>query len=145
MSKASENDLAELIDLYQYLNPDDPRLIINDQVISHWQAILHDPSLIYLVAKDNSVLVSSCNLTVIKNLTRSARPYGLVENVVTHPDYRKRGCAATVLRHAINIARQHNCYKVMLLTSRQDESVWRLYESVGFKRGEKTGFIIRFD
>lgn len=141
---AGEDDLANIIDLYQFLNPDDPMLAIDEQLIRHWQAILQDPSLIYLVAEENGALVASCNLTVIKNLTRSARPYGLIENVVTHPDYRKKGYGTAVLKQALNIAKEHNCYKVMLLTSRQDEGVWQVYEKVGFRRDDKTGFIIRF-
>ena len=87
--------------------------------------------------------VSTCALTIVPNLTRSARPDGLIENVVTHPDYRKRGIGTQVLQHALSLAWSRNCYKVMLMTGSKQESTMRFYEQAGFTCGEKTGFIAR--
>ena len=36
-----------------------------------------------------------------------------------------------------------HCYKVMLLTGRKDEATFRFYESVGFDRNGKQGFIAK--
>jgi GNAT superfamily N-acetyltransferase len=86
---------------------------------------------------------STCALTIVPNLTRSARSYGLIENVVTHPDYRKRGIGTQVLKHALAIAWRQKCYKVMLMTGSKQESTMRFYEGAGFVRGEKIGFVAR--
>ena len=90
-------------------------------------------------------LATSCTLVIIPNLTRGARPYGLIENVVTHAEYRQRGIGTRLLRHALQIAWEQNCYKVMLLTGRQDEATLRFYEKAGFQRGLKTGVIAKPD
>jgi len=137
------DELGQLLELYRYLNPDDPPLVMDQNLERHWNQILADPSLHYLVIEEDGKLVSSCTLVIIKNLTRSARPYGLIENVVTHPDYRRKGYGTGVLKKAVEIARLNNCYKVMLMTGRKDDGVLRFYESAGFDRGEKTAFIIR--
>jgi GNAT superfamily N-acetyltransferase len=79
----------------------------------------------------------------VPNLTRGARPYGLIENVVTHPDWRGRGIGTAVLHHALNLAWDADCYKVMLLTGRTDEATLGFYERAGFAGGEKTGFVAR--
>jgi GNAT superfamily N-acetyltransferase len=137
------DELENLLALYEYLIPDDPELKVDNELEKHWNEILSDPSYFYLVIEEDKMLVSSCNLTIIKNLTRSARPYGIIENVVTHPDYRNKGYGSAVLRKSVEIAKENNCYKVILTTSRKDESTLRFYENAGFDKGEKTAFIVR--
>jgi GNAT superfamily N-acetyltransferase len=138
-----EDELESLLSLYKDLNLDDPVLEIDENLQRHWRDILSNPYYFYLVAEEDSMLVSTCNLTIIKNLTRQARSYGLIENVVTHPKYRKKGYGTAVLKKAILIAQEQNCYKVMLLTSQKDSTTLSFYEKAGFDRGEKTGFIVR--
>jgi len=132
-----------LLDLYKYLNPDDPDLKGTDYITELWRNIFNDPERYYFVIKEDGRLVSTCTLAIIKNLTRSGRPFGLIENVVTHPEHREKGYGTLVLRKAVEIARENNCYKVMLLTSQKDEPTLNFYEKAGFSRGEKTGFIVR--
>ncbi len=71
------------------------------------------------------------------------RPYALIENVVTHPEYRRMGHGTAVLQAAMQAARDHGCYKVMLLTGSKRPSTLRFYESVGFNANEKAGFHTR--
>ncbi|NLN42473.1 MAG: GNAT family N-acetyltransferase, partial [Clostridiales bacterium] len=55
----------------------------------------------------------------------------------------RKGYGTAILKKAIEIAKEKNCYKVMLATSSKDEAVLRFYEKAGLDRGEKTAFIIR--
>jgi GNAT superfamily N-acetyltransferase len=135
------DELPSLLSLYRYLHPTDPELAITDDVERLWQRIASDPQLHYIVAEVNHQVVSTCTLTVIPNLTRNARPYGLVENVVTHPDSRRRGIGTKVLQESLALAWQQGCYKVMLLTGRNDEGTLRFYQQAGFEAGVKTGFV----
>ncbi len=136
-------ELEDLLSLYEYLIPEDPKLKIDAALKEHWNEILSNPGYFYLVIKEDEKIICTCNLTIIKNLTRSARPYGIIENVVTHPDYRNRGYGTSVLKKAVQIAQENNCYKVVLTTSRKDENTLKFYENAGFDRGEKTAFIVR--
>ena len=86
-------------------------------------------------------IVSSCNISIIRNLTRNLRPYGLVENVITDSDQRHKGYASMALNKALEIAKENNCYKVMLQTGSKKEETLKFYEHAGFVRGIKTGFI----
>ncbi len=135
------DEIEKLLMLYRFLNPDDPELKVDHDLMQH----LSDPNLYYLVIEEDGMLVSFCAMAIIKNLTRSARPYGLIENVVTHENYRNRGYGTAVLKKAIRIAAEKNCYKVMLMTGRKDETTLRFYEKAGFDRGEKTAFIARLE
>ena len=140
--KIRQDELPSLLALYRHLNADDPELVINADVERLWRQICEDPQLHYLVADSEGKIVSSCTLAIIRNLTCGAKPYGLIENVVTHPDFRKRGFGTSVLRSAIKIAWEADCYKVMLLTGRKDPATLRFYEQAGFESGVKTGFIV---
>jgi GNAT superfamily N-acetyltransferase len=112
-----------------------------DYITQLWTEIFNDPNRYYFVVEEDGRLVSACMLAIIKNLTRSGRPFGLIENVVTHSEYRNRGYGTTILEKAVETAKGNNCYKVMLLTGRKEESTLRFYERAGFERGVKTGFI----
>lgn len=138
-----KHELGELLDLYRHLNIDDPILVEDAGLRALWDEILDDPAQIYLVVEADGRLVSSCVIIVIKNLTRGASPYALIENVVTHLDYRGRGIGTRLLKRAQEIVREKGCYKVMLLTGRSDALPF--YENAGFESESKTGFIIRFD
>lgn len=86
-------------------------------------------------------LVSSCTLTITPNLTRGCRPYGMIDKMVADAGFRKRGFAKVVLEKAFAFSWPSNCCKVMLMTGRTDEPTFRLYESVGFNRHAKQGFV----
>ncbi|MFN2270635.1 MAG: GNAT family N-acetyltransferase [Anaerolineae bacterium] len=137
-----KKELGKLLDLYKHLfEKADAPLPPDEQLAQLWDQITDNPLLHYFVGEIDGQIVSSCTMTIIPNLTRGARPYGLIENVVTHRDYRKRGYGTQMLRHALQVAWDHDCYKVMLLTGRKDEATLRFYERAGFKPGVKTGFI----
>jgi GNAT superfamily N-acetyltransferase len=87
--------------------------------------------------------VASCILTVIPNLTRGCAPEGLIENVVTHSDFRRRGFGRAILQRALEEAWRDGCYEAMLLIGRLNEGTFRFYESAGFDRHGKQAFIAR--
>jgi GNAT superfamily N-acetyltransferase len=134
-------ELPALLELYRHLHRKDDPPPEGEALELLWDEILSDPRQRLLVIELEGVLVASCTLVLIPNLTRGGRPYGLIENVVTHADYRKRGIGRTLMQHALELAWSYGCYKVMLQTGRKDEQIMRFYERAGFQRGVKTGFV----
>lgn len=139
----AEHELPQLLALYRHLNPDDPVLAVDAALHAHWRGMLAAPGMQVLAAVEGERLVASCTLVVIPNLTRGARPYALIENVVTDPGWRRRGIGTALLHHAQSLAWAAGCYKAMLMTSRKDAATLRFYEQAGFKAGDKTAFIAR--
>lgn len=135
------HELPALLDLYHHLHAEDATLPSDAELQALWTSILCDPKLHYFVAVNADRLLASCTLAVIPNLTRGARPYGVIENVVTHAACRRQGIGTQLLRHALALAWDQGCYKVMLLTGSKREETLRFYEAAGFKRGIKTGFL----
>jgi ribosomal protein S18 acetylase RimI-like enzyme len=141
--KLQSDDLSDLLALYKHLHSSDTPLPTEFVTQSVWGELMSNGNYRYYGAFVGRRLVSSCTLTVIPNLTRSCRPYGVIENVVTHSDHRKRGYATALLKAALADAWTARCYKVMLLTGRKDEGTFRFYEAAGFDRNEKQAFIAK--
>jgi GNAT superfamily N-acetyltransferase len=108
------------------LDPEDP------VVADRWAEMLADDSLDIVGVEHDGRLVASCVLSVTTNLIRGARPWAVVENVVTHEDYRGRGCGTECIEDAADRARERDCYKVMLLTGSDEAWKHEFYESCGF-------------
>jgi len=137
-------ELNDLLTLYTYLHENGiPEW--SDHLKHTWETILQDRNHHIIVNIVDGKLVSSCVCIIIPNLTRGIRPYALIENVVTHPDYRGMGHATACLDCAKAIAVNAHCYKIMLLTGSHDAATLRFYERAGYNSGEKTAFIQRLD
>lgn len=139
----AKEDLPALLALYGHLHRSDDPLPPQSEIEVLWSEIQSDERLCYFGGFLDGELVSTCSLAIIPNLTRGCRPYGLIENVVTHASHRKQGYGTALLRSALSHAWEAGCYKVMLLTGSKNENTLRFYEGAGFIRGDKTGFVAR--
>jgi GNAT superfamily N-acetyltransferase len=140
--KIKADDLEGLLALYEDLHTQDEPLPERIKLESVWADILSYGHQSIFVVEQGGMLVATCALQVIPNLTRGARPYALIENVVTRKDRRGQGHASGILKYALEYAWAQGCYKVMLMTGRDDPKIFELYEKAGFKRGVKTGFVV---
>ena len=136
-------DLDSLLALYKHLHASDAPLPGRSVVDSVWRELIGDPRYRYYGGILNDQLVSSCTLTLVPNLTRGCRPYGVIENVVTHAQYRRQGLGTALLRRALGEAWSANCYKVMLLTGRKDDATLGFYAAAGFDGDAKRGFVAK--
>lgn len=138
---AGQGDLADLLALYRHLNPADPPLgpAAAGAILERIGRCEGSAVVLGLRAE---VIATTCTLMVLPNLTRGGAPYGLIENVITDPRFRRRGYGTAVLREAVALAWRHDCYKVMLLTGSKDPATIRFYGDAGFEPS-KTGFQLR--
>ncbi len=138
-----EGDLAALLALYAHLHQQDDPLPDSGIVETVWQHIQSSPDFFALGGYVDEQLICSCCLVLVPNLTRGCRPYGVIENVVTHEGFRGNAYGSKLLQHTLEIAWSNNCYKVMLMTGRLNEKTFEFYESVGFDRHAKQAFIAK--
>ena len=137
--KAKGTDANELKTLYfEYLTHFPPK---EEQDMDVWQNMLEkfaqDENMYLLVAEEEGKVVSSVQMAIIEGLTHNVRPFAVIENVVTHADYRNRGLASALLEKASEIARERRCYKVFLETGSNKESTLNFYRNNGFAIDEK--------
>ncbi len=140
---ARKNDLPGLLALYKQLNPEE-ELIDLKKAYSIWETTEKSNTTRYFVAMDDAKAVSTCNITLVPNLTRNGKPFAIIENVITDNNYRRQGIGKKVIENAVQYAKENNCYKVVLLSSAKRIESHKFYESIGFNGNSKKGFEIRF-
>ncbi len=141
--EAEQEDFDRLMALYSQLHPSDPvlkdgsdRRVYND--------ILATPNLhLFVLEDDDATLVASCYVNIIPNITRSASPYCVIENVVTDVSRRNQGLGKQIIGYALQFAWDRGCYKAMLQTGSKLESTHNFYKSCGFRADDKTAFVAR--
>lgn len=138
--EAQKDDLPALLALYEHLHGEAPPPM-SPELEHLWGKIRANPDHHIFCGMLDGRLTASCVLVVVPNLTHGQRPYAIVENVVTHPDCRGRGCGLRLLEHAKSAARQAGCYKISLMTGVKRTGTVQFYERAGFNRQDKIGFV----
>ncbi len=137
---AQPDDFEVIMALYRQLQPNDP--VLDDgtdrRVVD---AILATRDLHLLVLELDGEVRATAYLNIIPNITRSARPYAIIENVVTDEALRGRRIGQRLIADVLAIAWEQNCYKVMLQTGSKRPSTHHFYRRCGFDGTEKFGYI----
>lgn len=142
--EAVRGDLVRIIELYRQLNPQDS-VLTDETAQATFDEIMENHWLHLFVLEDKGRVESTCYLSCTPNLTRSARPFGVIENVVTDEQFRGRGFGKRVVKHALDVAWGHSCYKVMLLTGSKKDTTHDFYRSCGLSGDKKRGYVMYYD
>tara|TARA_R110000787_G_scaffold120503_4_gene231476 strand:+ start:34 stop:474 length:441 start_codon:yes stop_codon:yes gene_type:complete len=87
-------------------------------------------------------LVSMATLHLLPNVLWDARPYALIENVVTQQSFQKRGLGRAVMEAAVAAAWETDAYKIMLMTG-QKRGAKGFYKALGFSSEDKFAMVLR--
>ena len=137
--KATASDAETLKILYfEHLTHFPPQ---EEQDLFLWQRKLEkleqDENMHLLILEVDKKVVSSVQMAIIETLTHNVRPFAVIENVVTHADYRNQGYASALLEKATEIAIARGCYKIFLETGSNKESTLNFYRKNGFEIDKK--------
>ena len=143
--QAEEKDVFDIKDLYfNFLTQYPPK---EEQDIEAWKKLINEfnksERLYFLVVEEDNRVVSTVQLAIIPSLTHNMRSFAVVENVVTHEAYRKKGFASKLLQEAIKIAQDKNCYKISFETGSNRENTLNFYKENGFEMDTKHSFLKR--
>lgn len=140
--EAGPDDFEQVMRLYRQLNPDDPVLIDGSDAAA-FEQILRTPGLHLFVLEADDLVIATTYLNVIPNLTRSASPYAVIENVVVDESLRGKGLGRQIMAGTLQAAWDAGCYKAMLLTGSRDPATHAFYRSCGFSADAKTAYLAR--
>jgi GNAT superfamily N-acetyltransferase len=142
LREARAGDLAGILALYGELRPHDP-VLPEATAQAKLAEIIGRPDVHLFVCDAGGVLAATCMLAIIPNLASGARPFGVIEHVVTLAARRRSGYARQVMQHALAHAWSRGCCKVMLLSGEQRPEAHRLYEALGFRGDIERGFVVK--
>ncbi len=137
---AVSGDLDSLLALYAAAEVS-PFAEPRERAEAIWAELMAARDVVVFVAPADGRVAASCVLVTAPNLLRRGRRLGYLDNVVTHPDHRRRGHGAAVVRTALAVAWKRDCHHVLLQSGRADPGVHRFYERCGFVPGERTAYV----
>jgi len=136
----SEEQLPQLFALYdEYDRPKDEHPSL-EAAITVLSDIRSQKGEIFVAT--NPEILGTYMIHVCHNLTRSARPYAVIENVICRASHRRSGVGKVLMDHAIVYAKRCGCYKIFLQTGESRTENHSFYEACGFEGG-KRAFQIR--
>ena len=140
--EAGPDDLGDILRLYRQLQPEDPVLHDGSDAAAFAQ-ILGSSGLRLFVLEVDGAVVATTYLNVIPNLTRSASPYAVIENVVVEETLRGAGLGRQIMAGTLRAAWDAGCYKAMLLTGSREPATHAFYRACGFSPNAKTAYLAR--
>jgi len=138
---AKPYDFDAINNLYLEANQSDNAENI-DAIRTTFLSIVDDPRNFIFACVEQDLIVTTCYLNIIPNITWGPAPYALIENVVTTEAHRRKGYGRKCIAHAIDFAfSKKGCFKVLLSSSQRNDRTREFYKSVGFEQS-KDGYVI---
>ena len=96
------------------------------------EAILANPGIGKLfVAREGKRVIAMASLLYTVSTAEGGKA-ALFEDLVVHPDERKRGIGESLLKYVVEQARAEGVLRITLLTDMQNERAQAMYRRVGF-------------
>ncbi|MBT4045814.1 MAG: GNAT family N-acetyltransferase [Rhodospirillaceae bacterium] len=138
-----ETDLDELFTLYAHYTASENRPPLSEARMAEiWREVERNPGVEYFALEQEGRIAATCILSITPSFIRGGSGYGVIEHVVTHADFRRRGFAKALMEFTLEHAWNQGCTEVMLLSGRDLAPAHKLYEGLGFDKHQRTGFII---
>jgi GNAT superfamily N-acetyltransferase len=132
--KATEADLPALLALHAEPGLDDEPVLALAQAQALFRRIRSYPSYSIYLALDQGAVVGTFALLIMDNLAHLGAPSAVVEDVLVAAHCRGAGIGTAMMRFALEVARQYQCYKLTLSSNLKRERAHAFYDKLGFER-----------
>ena len=130
---ATAKDLPQMVDLLTVLFTDEAEFQPNaEKQRRALEAILANPTIgtLYVAREGKRVVAMASLLYTISTVEGGKAAW--FEDLVVHPDERKRGIGEALLKHVVTQARAAGITRITLLTDMQNERAQAMYRRAGF-------------
>ena len=130
--KAQIDDLPAILQLYAQPGMDDGKILDVSYAESIFQRMQQYPNYRLFVAQENDNIVGSYALLIMDNLAHCGALSAIVEDVVVSPTRHGQGIGKQMMWHAMKLAREADCYKLVLSSNAKRDAAHEFYKSLGF-------------
>ena len=134
MRQATAADLPSVLALYAQPAMDNGQVLPIAEAKQLLAQFSHYPNYRLFVACDADRVVGTFALLVMHNLAHQGTPSAIVEDVVVSDAHQSQGIGRDMMHHAMALAREAGCYKLVLSSNQKRERAHAFYESLGFQR-----------
>jgi GNAT superfamily N-acetyltransferase len=137
--QATAQDLPQVLQLYAQPSMDNGQVMALAAAEQLWAQFSQYPSYRLFVASQTDAhaqeqVIGTYALLVMHNLAHQGTPSAIVEDVVVSEAHQSQGVGRAMMAHAMDLARQAGCYKLVLSSNQKRERAHAFYESLGFQR-----------
>ncbi|MBU1212246.1 MAG: GNAT family N-acetyltransferase [Alphaproteobacteria bacterium] len=132
---ATEDDLEAVLDLYAETGLDDGVRLAPDEARGQFQRFAQYPNYrLFVVAGPDGAIPASYALLMLDNIAHAGAKLAMVEQVAVSAAAQGTGLGTFMMRHAMDEARAHGCYKLALSSNVKFVRAHAFYENLGFVR-----------
>lgn len=135
--KITAHDLADLYDLYLILCGENKSIANMEKIFPN---INNNPDYFLLGAEIDGRIVGTVMGIICHDLAGSYDTFMTIENVIVLEDYRGRGIAKALFNQLEDIAKNHGCWYMYLMSSNSRTIAHQMYRHLGFDSTHATGF-----
>jgi GNAT superfamily N-acetyltransferase len=136
--EADVRDIQDILLLYEQLfsNTDQAEINRAAKIREHTKALFEikqNQNHHLLVAEIEGMVVGTLAIIIIPNLSHMGRPWAIVEDVIVDESHRGLGIGSLLMQRAIQLAKERDCFRVILASSKQRDESHKFYESLGLE------------
>lgn len=110
-----------------------PCELTDEEAVEVFRKRMRQKIMTYVAIKEDRV-IGTATLLIEPKFIHSGGVVGHIEDVAVHQAFQHHGLGGRLVKHLLDVCRQHKCYKVILDCA---EAVIPFYEKLGFHRWER--------
>jgi GNAT superfamily N-acetyltransferase len=135
--EAERTDRAQIFKLYKMLVPNSKKMKVEEEQIDN---IRRDPNNLLLVYDEGGEILGTLTLNICLQALHGFRPYGVVENIIVHENYRSKNVGQKLLQYVEEYCKSIDCHRIMLLSNSKRQRAHQFFEREGYDGSVSKGF-----
>jgi ribosomal protein S18 acetylase RimI-like enzyme len=132
--EANDSDVERILELYRETGIGPQESFLPEEAREQLAVLRKYPSYRVFVAEAGGIVVGTYELLIMDNLAKRGKKSAIVEDVAVSKQQQGRGIGRAMMEHAMQQARDAECYKLVLSSNLQRTDAHAFYEALGFKK-----------